>query len=367
MFELRTMIIMFLLCATVYYVYNLYSYSTHIVNKASENVIDTIEDKFDDIDEKFVEIDSKLQAIEDLITVRLEICYKRVNEIYSLQNKVNEITKMNNQSIIHQINQYDEQNDDNDINKNNQVYNSIETSMSPVGKNCFVKHSTGKNADREMFYVSSNKNNMDVEQEVKLNTELSKVNYVEQDKSVKSIKSTKSEKNIFSNMYKNKKQNISIVKDNLSIDNDSNIENFINSLPDDMVENFLTKEKNDKSSVILEMNSDDVKPCQVLPTSKFVNAMKILNETNLIKNNSYNKLNEMNNTNIKCKEETSTTENTTKSSSNSKNSKSSKTSSNSSNYVKNNFVREINLGENSFVFAKFEEKPKTKGKVIELS
>jgi hypothetical protein len=283
MFELRTMIIMFLLCATVYYVYNLYAYSNHIVNKASENIVDTIEDKFEDIDDKFTEIDSKLQSIEDLISVRLEICYKKVSEIYSLQNKVNEITKMNNQSIIHQINQYDEQNEDNENNKNNLVYNSIETSISPTGKNCFIKHSTGKNPDREMFYVSSNKNNLDGEQEVKPTDKLT-------DKLTD--KPTDKETNIFSNMYKTKKSNLKIVKDNLSLENESNMEQFINSLPDNLVDTFFNKDKRDSSSVILEMGSENVKPCEVVQTPKFATAMKILNETNMIKKNSYKKLNE---------------------------------------------------------------------------
>ena len=92
--------------------------------------------------------------------------------------------------------------------------------------------------------------------------------------------------NIFSNLYKNnKKTNLKIVKDNISVDNESNLEQFINSLPDKIVDNFFQKNKDnhDTGSIILEMNSDVVKPCEVETSSpKFANAMKILNETNII-------------------------------------------------------------------------------------
>ena len=165
MFEIRILLMIILLGVSIYYIYKMYAFNSHIVSKATETIVDNMDDKFEDIDEKFSEIDTKLQSIEDLINIRLEVCYKKVNDIYSLQHKVNEITKMNNQSIIHQINQYDEEIEDVDINRHNTIYNSQETSMSPQSKinnlnnKCFIKHISAKNQDREMFYMSSmNKN-----------------------------------------------------------------------------------------------------------------------------------------------------------------------------------------------------------------
>lgn len=445
------LLIIILLGLTLYYIYKMYSYNSNIVNKSAEYIIDNMDDKFEVVDEKISEIDNKLQSIEDLINVRFEICYKKVNDIYSLQTKVNEITKMNNQSIIHQINQYDEEIEDPDANKNNNLYNSLETSMSPQSKidklnnNCFIKHTNAKNQEREMFYMSSfnknepvtnDKNVSDTSTEpepIKLSTNYKK-NIVDLNststnsdllkknqsvksksskiskssklsKSTKSTKSTdsklyvntfnKSEKNtnnnkqksvsksptnnnnIFTNLCKNnKKTNLRIVKDNISLENESNLEQFINSLPENIVDNFFQKNKdmNSTSSVILEMNSDIVKPCDVKTTSpKFANAMKILNETNLIKNNSQNKLNEltkkMSNSDNYYKELTqninNNNENNNDTNSNEdedENYDEESESDTSINSSSQNF-----LGNDTFVFAEFPKKFINKNKIIELN
>jgi hypothetical protein len=134
------------------------------------------------MEEHFDDLNDKIDSMEELINSKLLECQKKVNDLYSMQNKVNEITKMNNQSIINQINQYDEEIDD--VNKNNQVFNSIENSLSPsgpvgfvgsvgsVGLNipnshnqnnltnpanfrCFVKLNDVRQEDKEMFYMSS--------------------------------------------------------------------------------------------------------------------------------------------------------------------------------------------------------------------
>ncbi len=327
----------------------MYSFNSHIVEKSTRSIIDNMDDKFEDFDDKFTDIDNKLQTIENLLNVKLEVCYKRVNDVYSMQNKVNEINKMNNQSINRQINQYDEEIEDADINQKQAIYNSLETSMSPHSKfdklnnQCFIKHCNTKNPERDMFYMSSlNKNEMQSKNKTEISntSETSnepeqvkiKTNYLnnkdlcststsssktsntktDNKKSEKSDKTSKTsntnkksendDNNIFANLYKNnKKSNIRIVKDNISLENESNLEEFINSLPDDVVEHFFQKNKINinstdiNASVILEMNGDVVKPYKVETSSpKFVNAMKILNETNFIKNNSYNKLNELN-------------------------------------------------------------------------
>jgi hypothetical protein len=414
----------------------MYAFNSHIVSKATETIVDNMDDKFEDIDDKFSEIDTKLQSIEDLINIRLEVCYKKVNDIYSLQHKVNEITKMNNQSIIHQINQYDEEIEDVDVNRHNTIYNSQETSMSPQSKinnlnnKCFIKHTSAKNQDREMFYMSSmNKNEINsrektktkpsensetstepeaIKENIKYKDLSSTLSSHQKNKNDKSSNSKSSEKmannkttnnlsnddNIFSNLYKNnKKTNLKIVKDNISVDNESNLEQFINSLPEKIVDNFFQKNKknidnNDTSSIILEMNSDVVKPCEVETSSpKFANAMKILNETNVIKNNSYNKLNELskktqnisninnnfdsnnnknddnniNNTKYN-KEPDSETESDSESESNSENN-----TSNSSLNNEEQFDNFADLGGNSFVFADFTKKSAKQNKVVELN
>jgi len=321
MFDIRILLIIILLGVSIYYIYKMYSFNTFIVNKSTSTIVDNVEDKFEDLTDKLTEIETKLQSLEDLLNVKLDVCYKKVNDVYSMQNKVNEITKMNNQSIIHQINQYDEEINDFDPNQKGANFNSIETSMSPKGgfdklnNKCFIKHNT-KNQDKEMFYMSSlnknelkSKNKTDLsklsetsnQQEFKNNNDLIKPSTsskTEKTNKSKNSQKNEAEGNIFSNLYgNNKKSNLRIVKDNLSLDNDSDLEQFINSLPENIVDGFFEKNKlGEKSngSVILEMNSNNVKPYKVKTSSpKFANAMKILNETNIIKNNSYNKLNEI--------------------------------------------------------------------------
>jgi hypothetical protein len=364
----------------------MYSFNTNIINKSSENIVENFDDKFEDFkdnfDEKITEIDNKLQNIENLINVKLEICYKKVNDVYSLQNKVNEITKMNNQSIIHQINQYDEEIDDNENNENNKqnnIYNSLETSMSPQSKldnlnnKCFIKHNNTKNQDREMFYMSSlNKNDFQSKNimtnktsDINLNknfnniVELNSTTSTSNNNSKKSNKNlNNNENNIFNNL--SKKNNLKIVKDNISIDNQSNLEDFINSLPVNIMENFFHKNKDLHSSVILEMNSDDVKPCELKTDSpKFNNAMKILNETNIIKNNSQNKLNELNDkVSNTLKTETDNSENTSSNTS-------SKTSSNKS--ISNSKTSSFSEKNNVFIFSDLPKKSLLKNKVVELN
>ncbi len=459
----------------------MYSFNSHIVTKSTDNIIDNMDDKFEEVDEKFAEIDNKLQSIEDLINVRLEICYKKVNDIYSLQHKVNEITKMNNQSIIHQINQYDEEIEDIDVNKHNNVFNSLETSMSPQSKTnklnnkCFIKHTNAKNQDREMFYMSSaNKNELNSKNKnlshnstepeaIKSNihyknniNESSTSNTspittsntsntsntltisknskhsAKSEKTAKSTKSNTSKKskiyvdtqhknrqyenlenvhninnfndsddlkntqnnNIFMNLYKNKKNGLRIVKDNISLENESNLEEFINSLPDNVVDNFFQKNKevNTNSSVILEMNSDVVKPCEVETTSpKFANAMKILNETNIIKNSSFNKLNELNKKNKNKHKHThnlkeyqhnstpnsnndfdnnhnETNNQSNKSTESNESNESNESSESSESYESDESNSQNNILENeSFVFAEFPKKTVKINKIVELN
>lgn len=419
MFEIRILLIIILLGLSIYYIYKMYAFNSHILSKATETIVDNMEDKFEDLDEKLADIDTKLQSIEDLINVRLEVCYKKVNDIYSLQNKVNEITKMNNQSIIHQINQYDEEIEDIDANKQNMIFNSVETSLSPQSKmnklnnKCFIKHTNSKNQDREMFYMSSinkndiyskdktktepndisetstepkpikaqviYKNNKSLNSATSKSSKSSETSESEKSKSElpneQSINNTSNNNNIFSNLYKNnKKSNLKIVKDNISLENESNLEQFINSLPENIVDNFFQKNK-DNSSVILEMNGDAVKPYEVESLSpKFANAMKILNETNIIKNNSYNKLNELNkknttqtdkNNNSSLKNENNTYDNNSNNNDDIDNTSSNTETSSGDN--SNEFENNIDIDDNTFIYTNFTQKTINKNKIVELN
>ena len=157
MFDLKTILLIILICVCIYLIYKLYSHNSFILNKASETIMDNMDDQFEELNEKLV-------VFEELFTSKINECNKKVNDLYSMQNKVNEITKMNNQSILHQINQYDEEEE---LDKNNVIYNSVEASTTqPLhtnnkdlerSKNCFIKINDAKNQekDKEMFYMSS--------------------------------------------------------------------------------------------------------------------------------------------------------------------------------------------------------------------
>lgn len=387
----------------------MYSFNTYIVNKSTSTIVDNVEDKFEDLTDKLTEIETKLQSLEDLLNVKLDVCYKKVNDVYSMQNKVNEITKMNNQSIIHQINQYDEEINDFDPNQKGANFNSIETSMSPKGgfdklnNKCFIKHNT-KNQDKEMFYMSSlnknelkSKNKTDLSKlsetssqelkEVKNNNDListstsSKMHKTNNSKiDTQNNKKTEADGNIFSNLYgNNKKPNLRIVKDNVSLENNSNLEQFINSLPENIIDEFFEKNKlaeKSNGSVILEMNSNTVKPYNVETSSpKFANAMKILNETNIIKNNSYNKLNEIENKNYNSSVLTTSSSKKSSVTSKDSNSRSTDITSNSSdddNIIMDDFgqtftyANVVELNGSNIIFSEIPHK-QNKTKIVELN
>jgi hypothetical protein len=269
----------------------MYSFNLSIIEKSTRAIIDNMDDKFEDLDDKLAEIDTKFQNIENLINAS----YKRVNDVYSIQNKANEIYKMNNQSINRQINQYDE---DEDVLHKNAIFNSLETSISPNSKidklnnNCFIKHNQIKNQNKEIFYMSSNNNELNTKHELEP-TETSKHQVIKETHSTTSISSKKSNLVDTLNNDFTKKQSIRIVKENISLDNHSSIGEYVNSNTKEQNDNLYNKSK---SSIILEMDGENVKPFQVeTSTQQFENVMKILNETNFIKNNSNSKLNEVNN------------------------------------------------------------------------
>lgn len=395
MFEIRILLIIILLGVSLYYIYKMYSYNAYILDKSTRNIIDNIDDKYEDLDDKISDIDIKLQSIENLLNVKLEFCYKRVNDIYSIQNKINEINKMNNQSINRQFNQYDEEIEDFDNGNKQQICNSLETSISPQSKfdnlnnKCFIKHNN-KNQEKEMFYMSSmnkhelySKNNDSTtsSSEIKNKTKSSIINdSVENNSSttksntsktsssknsghIKEMNNDNENGNIFENLYKSKKkQNIHIVKDDLSLENERNLEEIINSLPENVVDNFFKKIN---TSVILEMNELCVEPCKVETSSpKFISAMKILNETNVIKNNSYNKLNEL----INKTQNTTDTEKSTKKSSDKSNNSSNKSedTSESNNSTKSSeFADFVNANNDNSVFNFI--KINNNDKIIELT
>ena len=115
------------------------------------------------------------------------------------------------------------------------------------------------------------------------------------------------------------------------------------------------------------MNSDIVKSCEVETTSpKFANAMKILNETNVIKNNSYNKLNELNKkTKNLLSSKNTNNDNTNGSTSDNTDDNTKSNPEDTTEHITTSDSLSGNILENdSFVFAEF---PIKKNKIVELN
>ena len=156
MFDLKYVLLIILLGVSIYLVYNLYSSNSRQLDRFKENIVDEIEVNLDDINEK-------LDNLYELVDSKITVCNNKIKDLYSLQNKMNEITKMNNQSIINQINQYDDAGDELDDLEKNPVFNSLENSAGPNShKNtCFIKLNDVKNNDvknKDTFYMSPHNN-----------------------------------------------------------------------------------------------------------------------------------------------------------------------------------------------------------------
>ena len=150
MFNIQFILIIILLGITIYLVYNLYSYQTKQIEKFNEKITTSMEIEFDELNEK-------LDETNEFVEKKIGECNKKIKDLFSLQNKVNEVNRMNNQSIINQFHQYDEKMDgveDPDEIKN-QIFNSVENSQNNNKNNCFVKLNNVKNQDKDMFYMSS--------------------------------------------------------------------------------------------------------------------------------------------------------------------------------------------------------------------
>lgn len=249
-------------------IYNIYSFQTRNFDKLKENITSSIELEFDDINEK-------LDNLEEIIEKKLGDCNKKIKDLYSLQNKVNEVNKMNNQSIINQFHQFDENMEgvdgiDGDEGKN-QIFNSLENSVYNLkNNNCFVKINNVKNQEKEMFYMSSETGNGNINQTNSKN--ILKESNTSDSKSSKKSKSTSKSSN--SDISINKKTN------------GYNI--FINTK---------NLDKDSENSTVLEVQDGYIKSNCIDAKSPFANsAYKILNKScsNIIKNTSFDKLNSIN-------------------------------------------------------------------------
>jgi len=269
MVEIRYLLLIILLGICIYLIYNLYSYQSKNIDKLKEYITETIEIECE-------QINDKIDNIEQIIDKKINECNKKIKDLCSLQNKINEVNKMNGQSIINQYNQFDdgfEDNIDNDEIKN-QIFNS--TDNQPIN-NCFIKINQikGVNDDKDMFYMSPVNNQSFDKQNNKNsnnNTDTSKLS----SKSTKSTKSSKQSSKQFSKQS-NKQFNSTTSKDSKKSDS----------------------KKSDSNSTVLEISGDFFKSNYINNNQPVSNIFNILNKSSsFIKNNLHKVDNTSNNSTL---------------------------------------------------------------------
>jgi len=161
MLSIKNIILVVLLGVCIFLLLKMYSHTSQLIDNAKNFITENLEEQFEEINEKF-------QAFEENLDTKLNVFGKKINEIYSVHNKItklNEIAKMNGQNILNQLNQYDEDTDagvDEEVDKNC-VYNSLENMDYSPQKNdktlpnntCFVKMKD--NNVKDLFYMSPQK------------------------------------------------------------------------------------------------------------------------------------------------------------------------------------------------------------------
>jgi tetrahydromethanopterin S-methyltransferase subunit B len=311
MFDIRYILIIILLGIIIYLIYNLYSYQSSKVDKLKENINEKIDLEFEDINER-------LDELQELIEKRLNDSNKKIRDLYSLQNKMNEVNKMNNQSILNQINQYDEGIEDLGENRD-QIFNSVENSSvnkeTHKNNNCFIKISQLKHDSKENFYMSPDNKDKNTSEFGNENSNGKNKTLLRKSKSSNSSNSSNSNSNSSksSNLSKTSKSSKITTSENSenseNSDNSNNSDeissskasesyneknlNTVNQNDNMMYKNNLKLNKESDNSIILEINDNFIKmPFGVENSPKVNNAYKSINEfSNLIKNNSTSKFN----------------------------------------------------------------------------
>jgi len=160
MLSIKNIILLVLLGVCIFLIIKMHSHTSSLIESTKNFIAENIEEQFE-------EINDKIQAFEENLDNKFNLFGKKINDMYSVQNKItklNEIAKMNGQNILNQLNQYDE---DSDVGpeegEKNCVYNSLENMDYSPQKNdknfknntCFVK--VKDNNVKDLFYMSPQK------------------------------------------------------------------------------------------------------------------------------------------------------------------------------------------------------------------
>lgn len=137
-------IIILLIGIVLYLVYKLYNNSSRSYKKQIE-----LENSIENYMEETVE---RINVLENNILEIMNDKSNQIKDLYSLQNRFNNITKMNNQPILNHYNHYEENDEEND---KNMIFNSVEQN-NPEKNNpnqCFIKPNSNGEIECN-FYMS---------------------------------------------------------------------------------------------------------------------------------------------------------------------------------------------------------------------
>lgn len=202
-------IIILLIGIVLYLVYKLYNNSSKSYKKQIE-----LENSIENYMEETLE---RINVLENNI---LEIMNDRSNQIkdlYSLQNRFNNITKMNNQPILNHYNHYEENEENDEENDKNMIFNSVEQNNPEINNpnQCFIKPNSNGEIECN-FYMSpkesekSSINNESIKSEQTTNKS-KKSEKIKSSKGSKSSSRYNSEKIVFEDYANNSRSSNSIL------------------------------------------------------------------------------------------------------------------------------------------------------------
>ena len=184
MLSLETIIIIIAIAAVGYFLYTTLNDQRRAIKDVGENVINNVYDSGNNNNENILD---KLNKMEINFHNSVNECRKSIKNVEESHNKIIEINKMNNQTVLSQMNLYNEE----EIDGNNAVLYSIDPSQ--IKTKIFVnkQHAGAQDDD---FYMSSHNTSIKNDNENETTISMSTTSSNKSSKSSKSQKSSSSRK-----------------------------------------------------------------------------------------------------------------------------------------------------------------------------
>lgn len=153
MLSFETIIIIVVIISIAYFMYTLLTKQSYAIKRNEENITNNVIESSNVNNENIMD---KLSKMEINLHNKIVECDKRIEDINISNNKMIEINKMNNQTVLSQMNLYNEEEFDGN---NNAVLYSIDPSQ--FKQNVFIRKQD--NDEHDDLYMSTDKNMNNVE------------------------------------------------------------------------------------------------------------------------------------------------------------------------------------------------------------